>query len=278
MGTALKLIGAAVICYGAVIVWMYLSQRKMLYYPKTEHVASPELIGLPYEDVTVLNGLGNHIHAWWVPHPDARFTILFSHGNGGNISHRLETLRIFHEMGISTLVYDYSGYGKSEGEPGEGAMRSDAMAAWNWLVKTQNVSPESVILFGRSLGGAVTARLAADVLDRGYRPAGLVLESTFTSIPDMGAYMYPWLPVRFLARYKYDSESALRGHDLPILFGHSQEDEIVPYALGRRLYTSYAGPKAFMEMQGGHNSGYLFMGDAYIKELEQFFSTLEKEK
>lgn len=276
MGTALKFITVAVICYAAVIVWMYLSQKKMLYYPRTEHVASPDLIGLHYEDVTMQNELGNTIHGWWVPHPAPRFTVLFSHGNGGNVSHRLESLRIFHQMGLATFVYDYSGYGKSEGEPGEEAMRSDALTAWNWLVQTKNVPPSSIILFGRSLGGAVTARLAADVLDQGERPAGLVLESTFTSIPEMGAYIYPWLPVRYLARYQYDSTEALKGRDLPILFGHSPEDEIVPYELGRRLYTSYSGPKTFMEMRGAHNSGYLFMDDAYIKELEAFISTLEQ--
>ena len=110
---------------------------------------------LAFEDVRLTNGLGTPIHAWWLPHDRPRFTLLFSHGNGGNMAHRLESLRIFHDLGLSVLIYDYSGYGQSQGVPGEKATHADARAAWDWLVHERDIDPGSIILFGRSLGGGV---------------------------------------------------------------------------------------------------------------------------
>lgn len=277
MWTVMKIVGVIALLYMAMVAWVFFSQRKLLYYPKRDLVATPNEAGLAYEDVRLTNELGTTIHAWWLPHDEARFTLLFSHGNGGNVSHRLESLRIFHSLGLSVLLYDYSGYGLSEGEPGEVATRADARAAWDWLVTEQNISPDTVILFGRSLGGAVTAELAARLIEENVVPAGLILESTFTSVPDMGAYIYPWLPVRQLASFQYDSEDALRSVRLPALFLHSKDDEIVPYALGRRLHEGYQGPKSFLELLGDHNSGYLFTGQVYTDGLGRFLSGLQRD-
>lgn len=276
MWTTFKIIMALVICYAAVTAWIYLSQRRILYFPVSTMVATPAKVGLAYSDVWLINRLGTKIHAWWLPHEDARFIVLFSHGNGGNISHRLETLRIFNELGLSVLVYDYSGYGQSLGEPGEASTRADARAAWDWLVDEQDVRPDSIILMGRSLGGAVTAGLAGDLGREGVLPAGLVLESTFTSVPDMGAHIYPWLPVRQLVRYQYNAVEDLSDVRLPALFAHSRDDDIVPYALGHRLHESYSGPKMFLELSGDHNGGYMLMGQAYLDGLNRFLTTLEQ--
>ncbi len=275
MWTTLKFIGALALCYIAIAAWVYSSQRKMLFQPRRDLVATPTELGLAYQDVWMTNSLGTRIHGWWLPCENARYTLLFSHGNGGNISHRLETFRIFQDLGLSVMIYDYSGYGQSEGEPSERATQADARAAWQWLVKEQSVAPEAIILFGRSLGGAVSARLAHDLYTDKVKPAGLILESTFTSVPDMGARMYPWLPVRRLAKYRYNSVKALTHIPWPALFGHSPEDDIVPYELGRELYASYQGPKSFMEMQGDHNFGYLAMGKAYPDALNQFILSLK---
>lgn len=276
MVTAFKVLVAALACYAAIIVWVYASQRRMLYCPSSHEVGTPADDGMAYEDLRLPTASGGSIHAWYVPCDNARFTLLFSHGNAGNITHRLASLRIFHDLGLSVLVYDYSGYGRSDGETSEEATRTDARAAWDWLVREQRVQPESIILFGRSLGGAVTARLAADLVSDSTFPAALILESTFTSVPDMGAYIYPWLPVRLLSKYRYDSEQALTGLTLPILFAHSPDDDIVPYALGRRLHNGYGGPKQFLEMRGGHNSGYVSMESAYPAALDQFLRSLEE--
>ena len=275
MWTILKIAGLIALLYGAMVAWMYLSQRRLLYMPRANLAATPSDAGLTYEDVHLTNGLGTPIHAWWLPHARPRFTLLFSHGNGGNISHRLETLRIFHGLGLSVLIYDYSGYGLSQGKPSEKATRADVRAAWDWLVRERNIDPGSIILFGRSLGGGVAAELAAKLTGQGVNPAGLILESTFTSIPDMGADIYPWLPVRQLARFRYDSENALRDVRLPALFLHGRDDDVIPFRLGRRLHDGYAGPKAFLELLGDHNSGFLFSGPVYVDGLDRFLSGLK---
>jgi pimeloyl-ACP methyl ester carboxylesterase len=274
MWTAVKIVGLLALCYATVVAWVYFSQRKLLFIPRAELTATPRQIGLAHEDIRLTNRLGTSIHGWWLPCDAPRFTLLFSHGNGGNLSHRLESLRIVHDLALSVLIYDYSGYGQSRGEPGEEATRADAQAAWDWLVREQGIDPRTIVLFGRSLGGAVSARLARDLATRGTSPAGLILESTFTSVPDMGAYIYPWLPVRLLSRYRYDSTTELSGLHLPALFLHSPDDDVVPYALGRKLHDEYRGPKTFLELQGDHNSGFLVTGQGYPDGLSQFLDGL----
>ena len=276
MWTALKITITLVVCYVAIVIWVYASQRKMLFHPSHFDAGSPTDVGLAYEDVRMKTSLGTRIQGWWLPHEKPRFTLLFSHGNAGNITHRIQSLRIFHDLGLSVMVYDYSGYGQSDGEPSEEATQADAQAAWDWLVNEQHIPADQIVLFGRSLGGAVTARLAADLASNGVTPAGIIMESTFSSVPDMGAYMYPWLPVRQLAKYKYDSVAALTSVTAPALFAHSGDDEIVPFALGDRLYLSYGSHKQFMEMRGDHNSGYMEMGPEYPAGLDQFLKALKE--
>ncbi|BDQ34236.1 alpha/beta hydrolase [Pseudodesulfovibrio portus] len=276
MWTAATIAGALALLYGSLVAWVYISQPKMLYCPRRELVSTPADAGLAYEDVYLTTASGTAIHAWWLPHEQPRFTLLFSHGNGGNISHRLESLRIFHDLGLSVLIYDYSGYGRSQGVPGEEATRADARAAWEWLVAERLMPPGSIILFGRSLGGGVAADLARHLCTHNATPAGLILESTFTSVPDMGVHHYPWLPVRRLARFHYDSENALRNVTLPALFLHSRDDDIVPFALGKQLHDAYGGPKSFLELLGDHNTGFLSTGQAYVDGLDRFLSLLEQ--
>ena len=274
MWTAVKIAVLVAAGYVTVLAWVYASQRRLLYHPTAEIESTPGVVGLGYEDVWLENRLGSRLHGWWVPCDGARLTVLFCHGNGGNVSHRVESLRLFHGLGVSTLVFDYSGYGQSDGSPSETATRADARAAWDWLVREAGVTPERVILFGRSLGGAVAAGLAAELAAEGVQPAGLVMESTFTSVGDMGASIYPWLPVRRLVRDRYDSRDTLEGLQLPVLFGHSPDDDVVPFALGRALYESYGGPKTFLPMRGDHNRGYAAMGAAYTEPLDRFFKSV----
>jgi hypothetical protein len=274
MTTLLKIVAVLAAAYVCLAVWVYLSQRRLLYQPTRTVAATPADIGLAYEDVRLVNALGTELHGWWLPHPEARFTLLFCHGNGGNVSHRLQSLRIFHDLGLSVLVFDYSGYGHSLGEPSEVATSADARAAWDWLAQ-RGVDPATVILFGRSLGGGVAARLAADVTAEGTPLAGLILESTFTSVPDMGARLYPWLPVRLLVRDRYDSVKALAGLQTPALFIHSPDDEMVPHALGLALFDGYQGPKFFLALRGGHNDGFLVTGQDYVAGLARFLAGLK---
>lgn len=277
MWTMVKLLLGAGAAYALLAAWIYFSQRGMVYCPRREMVATPADAGLAYEDVRLVNRLGTEIHGWRLEREGARLTLLFCHGNGGNVSHRLESLRIFHDLGLSVLIFDYSGYGRSGGEPSEEGTYADARAGWDRLMDS-GVHPGSVVLFGRSLGGGVAAGLARELADEGVAPAGIILESTFTSMPDMGAYLYPWLPVRRLSRFRYDSAAALAGLHLPGLFLHGPDDDVVPYALGSRLFEGYGGPKTFFELSGDHNRGFLETGAPYRDALARFLSSLGGER
>lgn len=254
--------------YGLLVLLVYFMQPRLLFLPNIagrELAATPEQIGLRYRDVTLSTEDGETLHAWWLPHERPRATLLFFHGNAGNISHRLDSLEIFHDLALSVLIVDYRGYGQSSGKPTEAGLDRDAQAAWRWLTETEGVRPENIILFGRSLGGAVASRLATRV-----EAAGLIVESAFTSVPDLGAELYWWLPVRLLSRLDFNTADYLRQSDLPVLIIHSQDDEIIPFEHGRRLH-EIAGERAtLLEIEGGHNTGFLESRQRYRDGLDRF--------
>lgn len=294
-------------------VGLALLQSRLVFQPGGREVrGAPTDVGLAYERLQLAPAPGVRIEAWFVPAepdfvpgpgrsaacagPGGRGSVLFCHGNAGNLGHRLDTVRILHLLGMNVLLFDYQGYGRSQGTPSEAGTLADARACWDWLLRERGESPGRVVLMGRSLGGAVAAQLAAELAARGRGrenpggraeptaaprelPAGLVLESTFSSIPDMGAQRFPWLPVRLLARIRYDTRSRLpllARAGLPILFLHSPEDDLVPYDQGRALYEAYTGPKAFCELHGGHNEGFLLSGTVYDAALNRFFADVLK--
>jgi len=256
--------------YAGISLSLFLLQDRLVFYPTAQLDATPAAIGLDYEEVRVTTRAGHRLHGWFVPGPGER-TVLFFHGNAGNISHRLESLAIFHRLGLSTFLFDYSGYGESEGSPSEAQTYDDAESAWSHLVTTRSIEPGRIVLFGRSLGGAVAAWLAARVT-----PAALIVESTFTSVPDMAAKLYPWLPVRLLARIRYDARAHVAAAHAPVLVAHSPGDEVVPYAHGRALYEAAPEPKAFLELRGGHNDGFIVTGEDYMLGLARFLETLPR--
>lgn len=262
---SLLFIAAAV--YVGISLSLYLFQSRLVFFPDRQMAATPKAIGLDYEDVYVQSGDGPRIHAWFVPAKNARYTLLFCHGNAGNISHRLESLLIFHRLGLSSLIFDYAGYGLSEGAPSEAQTYRDAEAAWRYLVEERGMQPQSIVIFGRSLGGAVATWLAAKV-----NAAALITESAFTSVPDMGAALYPILPVRLLARIRYDTRERIRLVNSPVLTIHSRDDEMIPFAHGQALYESASEPKTFLEIRGGHNDGFLVSGDQYVRGIESFLA------
>lgn len=277
MWTAIAIAGGAGVVYAAIAAWVFLTQRGLVYCPRKELMATPDQAGLAYEDVWLTTESDTRIHGWWLPCEGADRTLLLCHGNGGNISYLMETYRIFNGLGTSVLSFDYSGYGQSGGRPSERSTRSDARAAWDWLIRDKGIEPGQVVLFGRSLGGGVAARLAADLAedagDTAAQPGGLIMESTFTSVTAMGAARYPWLPVRWLVRHRYDNAHALSKVRVPALFLHSPEDDLVPYAMGRALYERYAGPKLFQPLSGDHNCGFMTTS-GYAEGLCRFLSGL----
>lgn len=261
---------AAVGAYVALVLFLYVAQGSLLYLPgipSRELTADPRDIGLDYEEVHLQAADGVGLHGWYVPAGDARGTLLFFHGNAGNISHRLDSLRIFHRLGLNVLIFDYRGYGRSEGKPSEEGMQQDALAAWNHLVTVRGEAPERVVLFGRSLGAALAAWLAARE-----RPGALILESAFVSVPELAGDLYWWLPARRLSRLRYDTRDYLAGVQCPVLVVHSPDDEIIPYRHGRALYEAARPPKAFLQLRGDHNMGFLLSGAEYVRGVDDFLS------
>jgi fermentation-respiration switch protein FrsA (DUF1100 family) len=257
----------APIGYLAFAAIVYFAQPSLIYYPETgrDIVATPMDAGLDYETVEIDTPDGETLQGWFVPAPDARGTVLFLHGNAGNVSHRMDYLSMFHSLGYSTFIIDYRGYGASSGTPSEQGTYLDAEAAWQYLTEYRNIDPERIILFGESLGGAVAAWLAARE-----KPGALVLASSFTSVPDMAAKLFPILPVRLLSRFEYDTLKSLKSVSCPVFIAHSPEDEVVPYVQGRALYAAAPEPKQFLQLQGGHNRGLIFVRKEWADELDRF--------
>lgn len=264
---ALQVILGLVLVYLLFMAYVYVKQGSMLYFPLKEIEVTPHAIGLDYQELTLRTKDGVDISAWYVPVNGARGHVLFCHGNAGNISHRLDSLRIFHSLGLGVLIFDYRGYGKSKGSPDEEGTYQDAEAAWDYLVSSLKVKTEKIVLFGRSLGSAVAAETALR------KQAGiLIMESGFTSVPDLGSTFYPYLPVRLLSKYRYASIEKVGRITIPKLFIHSPEDEIIPYEQGRRLFERASEPREFLQLSGGHNEGFLLSGKMYVDGLRGFLS------
>jgi uncharacterized protein len=243
-------------------------QSKLVYFPRPGVQATPADAGIYYEDVTLQAADGVKLHAWFVPAPDKpRGALLYCHGNAGNISYRVGLVSVFRRMGLDVLIFDYRGYGQSEGKPSEDGTYLDAEAAWDYLVTKRGVRPERIAIFGKSLGGGVAAHLAAEP-ER--KPGALVLQSTFTSIPDVGAEQFWWLPVRLIARIKYPSLKTLPAIKCPVLVVHSRGDELIPFHHGQQLFAAANEPKEFLEIQGDHNGGWQLSGRAYTDGIQRF--------
>jgi len=230
------------------------------------------------EDVQLTAADGVRLHGWYctpqvgrngaLESVETRRTLLFLHGNAGNISHRYEIINDFVKLPVNVLIIDYRGYGKSAGSPSEQGLYTDARAAWDYLTTVRNVSASQIVIFGESLGGAVAIDLASKV-----GACGLVVQSSFTSIADMAAELLPLFP-RFILRTKMDSLSKIAEVSCPKLFIHSQADEIIPYQLGRRLFDAAPAPKQFYEVKGAsHNLTFDIGGAAYYEALRSFIDS-----
>jgi len=248
------LLSAAVV-YAAILVLVFVFQARLVYFPQAERVmvATPLALGATYEDVELQAADGTRLHGWWIPVRSARGAVLLFHGNAGNISHRLDYVAMFARLGYATLMIDYRGYGQSAGTPDEPGTYQDAEAAWRHLVEARGVTPRDIVIVGESLGGGVATWLAAQ-----HAPRALILASTFTSVPELGAQVYPWLPVRLLSRIRYGNLERIGSIDAPILIAHSRDDDVIPYAHGAALFAA-AGPRAtLLVLNGGHNEGMLY--------------------
>ncbi len=243
-------------------------ENSLIFFPSRYPAGDWNQKSLPFEDAWFQSADGTRLHGWYVPTKNPRAVVLFCHGNAGNLSHRLPVLEILNRhVGVSTLIFDYRGYGRSEGKPNEAGILADARAARHWLANREKIAETDIVLMGESLGGAVAVDLAARDGAR-----ALVLENTFNNLPDVAAYHYPWLPVRWAMRTRLDSAAKIADYHGPLLQVHGDADTIVPLRLAQSLHAAANPPKKFIVYPGHDHNDPLPAG--YYDELAAFLENL----
>ncbi|MFC1890649.1 alpha/beta hydrolase [Thermodesulfobacteriota bacterium] len=244
-------------------------EKKFLYYPEKGFDFTPDQFGLVCEDVHFPAGDGVDLHGWLTAIDSPVATLLFLHGNAGNISHRLDNVRRLHDEGIRVFIIDYRGFGHSGGEISEEGLYQDAIGAYRYLSERPDVPPESIAVFGRSLGGAVAIDLAARM-----RLNALIVESSFTCVADMARHVFPILPVGPLLSSRYDSIGKITRINAPLLVIHGTRDGLIPFEQGRKLFDAAPGPKGFHAVEGGdHNDTYIVGGKPYLERIRSFLES-----
>jgi fermentation-respiration switch protein FrsA (DUF1100 family) len=269
----LKLILVVAACYGLFVIVVYIMQDRMLYLsgvPGRTLIMTPTDIGLDYQDVSIETSDGVTLHGWFIAGQSSR-VLLFFHGNAGNISHRLDSIRQFQDLGLSVFIIDYRGYGQSEGRTTERGMYRDANAAWRYLIEDRGLVASDIIVFGRSLGASVASRLAAQ-----YKPLALIVESSFTSVPDIARELYPWLPVRWLTHLDHATRDYIQDVRCPVLVVHSRDDEIIPFHHGEAIFASANEHRTLLTLRGTHNDAFLRDERTYMGGLRTFLAGLSE--
>ena len=263
------------LCLGWLLIPILLAgcrlDKSFIFHPSREIGATPESVGLQYDDVYIKTSDGVRLNGWFVPAGEAAEVMVWFHGNAGNISHRIENLRMFHDLlGLSVFILDYREYGRSEGSISEEGSYRDAEAALDYLRSRTGREADQIIFFGRSLGAAVAVELA-----RKAPPRALILESPMTSIRDMAREVFPILPLGGLIRTEYDSLSKIKSIRSPLLILHGDRDDIVPIDHGRRLFEAANSPKEFYLIPGAsHNDTYHVGGQPYWETWKRFLNRL----
>ncbi len=290
--TVLTILGMLVVSYIGLALILYFMQPKFVYDPTRELPYTPAELGLDFEEVTFKTGDRLQLHGWFVPAtakslgeagtaPNADlsgvakaktdFTVLYCHGNGGNMMFFLDMVNLLNGLGVNCFIFDYRGYGSSEGRPSENGTYLDVRAAYRWLTKKKGIAPQQIIIFGWSLGASVAAYLAGKV-----RSAGLVIEGAFTSYADIGSKYYPYMPVKWFARFNYPTIDYIRKVKRPVMVIHSRDDETVPFEFGLSLYDAANEPKEFIELRGGHNEAFLTSSETYKKAWMKWLGSLKE--
>ena len=264
----LNLLRTAGITYALVCVLLYVFQEKLIYVPVAELARTPTSVLPHYENVWLETPDGVRLNAWFVQasNPDAPY-VIFLHGNAGNMAGRVPVLEYHHTLGHHVLMIDYRGFGQSHGEPSETGTAIDALTAWKYLTEEKGASPARIVIHGRSLGAAVALQLARQV-----QAAAIILESPFTSLPDVASDVYPLFPVRWLARIQYPNLETVRALDTPILVAHSPDDDLIPYSHGQTIANVKPGIE-LLDLVGNHNSGSIVWERRYDQTVRDFVGT-----
>ena len=271
-------IGAAVVLYLCILVLLRLFEAHLIYFPGQQRslVAPPDRLQLPIERVELPTEDRVRLVGWVIPAPanSSGLWLLICHGNAGNLS---EFDRPVHyaglrQLGLGLLAFDYRGYGESNGAPDEQGLYRDADAAYRFLREIRGVAADRIVVFGHSLGSAVAIDLASRA-----PAAGLIVEGALTSAVDRGQELYPYIPIRRIARSQFGSIDKVAGIAAPKLFLHATLDEVIPLAHGRRLFDAAPEPKTFVELLGGHADAFDVDSARYFGSIAQFLTTLPRD-
>ena len=252
--------------YVIICLFYYHYQYKFIFEPVKEHLEAPDQYGLDFEEINISRGHDHYVNSWFIPCSNGNgLTILFCHGNSGNISHRRKTIEHYHNLGFNFFVFDYSGYGKSKGKPGEIDFALDAVVAWKYLVKEKQIPPEKIVVLGRSLGGFPASFIASL-----YQPAALILESTFISLQNVARDRYFLLPVEIFVKVKMSNLDLVENISSPLLLIHSKDDKIVRCYHSETLYKQAHVPKQLVYFAGSHNGCYYEDTNKYSETVLEF--------
>jgi len=278
VGTArrivLSILAVGLVLYLLILVWFWANQDSLVFFPEGGRIPDPPAFLGGEARVARFTGQSGRLVAWVIPPPapaDSARWVLILHGNAGNLATpgRPEHDRQLHDLGLGVLAPDYRGYGESEGKPSEAGLYADARSAYDLLRDSLRIPSTRIVIYGHSLGSAVATQLATSV-----DAAGLILEGGFTSVADLGQEIYPWLPVRWLSRNRFDSKGRIGDLRVPLLMIHGRNDTTIPLAQGRRLFAAAPEPKTFLEVPGGHDDAFETGAETYEAGIRRFLDTL----
>ncbi len=249
----------------ALVIFAGHFEKKQIFYPEKHVSMTPGMLSMQFDEVTLVTQDKVKINGWFIPADKPAATLIFCHGNAGNIGDRVSGLKHLHDLGINIFIFDYRGFGKSEGEPSEEGTYRDALAAVDYLKTRKDVDPNKLICYGESLGGAVAVDLASRI-----KPAGLIVIDSFTSVYRASQDIYPFLPIRWLLRTKYDSLSKMKTIHCPVLIGHSPQDDIIPFHHGQDLYNAANSPKEFVTLKGSHEDALYIDNKKVLEQMKHF--------
>lgn len=272
--TFIHLLALTLLTLGGLALWLRLNESRMIYFPERTILLTPQQQNMKHEDIWLTTADGVRLNGWFMPanHPSG-MTVLFLHGNAGNISHRFEKYAIFQQLGLDVFALDYRGYGKSEGEPDEAGLYQDARTAYRYLVDLRGIAVPKLVVYGESLGTAVAVDLLSEVM-----AAGLILEEGFTSAPDAGKEFYPYLPMGWLMRTLYNTLGKISHINVPLLIFHSRDDEFFPMQHAQKLLQAAPASKELVELRGSHNDAFRQSEEIYTNALRRFIASLSAEK
>ncbi len=258
------------VCVLAIFLLLYARyiEKNNIFFPSKDINLNPKNINLDFKDIYFNSDDTYRLNAWFIPSANAKFTLLFFHGNAGNISDRLDKILIFNKLGLNVFIIDYRGYGNSQGAPSENSFYKDARASYDYLIKEEKTPKDRIIIYGESLGGAVAVDLASKIESK-----ALIIDSSFTRAADMAKILFPMLP-SFLLSIKFDSIKKIKNIKSEKLFIHSVDDEVIPFKLGEKLFKEASIPKYFLEIEGGHNTNFLDSKEKYIAGIKSFLIKL----